>query len=143
MSVNDSTDLILQRVRFYQIDLRDSFLKREDAILQLVEALACADKPSSPVELSLTPAFQRTYSDVSNAIDAMTPRSKTGKPLPFLEQTQKWTRIFNKLLPKETNRRFKLYAIDATPNPRPHAHTLGDRFLNLNPRIKLLLHEVG
>lgn len=127
MIVNKEHGLILDKVRFFQVDLFDSFPKRKNAILQLVEALACSDKPSSPVELSLTPAFQRTYSDISNAIDAMTPRSKTGKPLPFLEQTRKWTRIFNKLLPKETHRCFKLYAIDATPNPRPHAHTLDDR----------------
>ena len=146
MSLNDKTDLILQRVRFYQIDLLDSFPKRKNAILQLVEALACAERASSPVELSLTPAFQRTYSDISNAIDAMTPRSGTDtQPTPnasfnqtkkkktsptllsFLDQTRKWTCIFSKLLPKETHRPFKLYAIDATSNPKPHAKTLDDR----------------
>ena len=127
MIVNNEHDLILDKVRFFQVDLLDSFPKRKNAILQLVEALACSVKPSSPVELSLIPSFQRTYSDISNAIEAMTPRSKTGEPLTFLDQTRKWTRIFNKLLPKETHRPFKLYAIDATPNPRPHAYTLDDR----------------
>jgi len=127
MIMSNEHDLILDKVRFFQVDLFNSFPKRKDSILQLVEALACSDNPSSPVELSLTAAFQRTYSNISNAIDAMTPRLETNEPSAFLDQTRKWSRIFNKLLPKETYRPFKLYAIDATPNPRPHAHTLDDR----------------
>ena len=31
------------------------------------------------------------------------------------------------MLPKEEHRRFRLFALDATPNPRIHAHTLDDR----------------
>jgi hypothetical protein len=146
MIINNDLNLTLQKVRIYQIDLLESFPKRKDTILQLVEALACAEKPSSPVELSLTRAFQRTYSNISNAIDAMTPQLGKGKrseseasciqtkgeeqPTPassFQQQTRKWTHIFARFLPKETYRPFKLFAIDTTSVPRPHAQTLDDR----------------
>ena len=35
--------------------------------------------------------------------------------------------MFVEMLPQEVNRKFRLFALDVTPIPRIHAHTLDDR----------------
>jgi len=125
----------------------DSFAQRADAILQLIEVLASAEKPTSVVELCQEGAFQRTYSNIHKAIDALSASAivigcpLSDKPIDgsvnsgqmvvdpslFLEQTRGWTQLFAKQLPNESSRSFRLFAIDATPAPKPFAQTMKDR----------------
>jgi len=58
MILTNSQDSILEKVRQYQKEPMASFPKRADSILQLVEALASAEKPASIVELSPEGTFQ-------------------------------------------------------------------------------------
>jgi hypothetical protein len=152
MSLKDSLNSALAKARKFQIDLLNSFPRRKEALLQLVEALAGAVKPSSVVELSLAPSFQRTYSNIQKAIDALNTDIESDKseflnslseePIDsstaatasraketdaFLSQTRIWTDTFADLVPQETIRPFKLFAIDATSTGRPYAQTLEDR----------------
>jgi hypothetical protein len=187
MIITEKDNCHLKKARKFQEDLLNSFSKRSDAILQLVEALASAEKPTSIVELCTEPAFQRSFSNVHKAIDALSASaivkeaigltsSKNGfstegasseeatkpesldevKPIPvkdniseknqdntgefqesnqcckidpilFKKQTKEWTNIFAELLPNQQNKKFQLWALDATPAPRPHAETLSDR----------------
>ena len=153
MSIKDIVNSALETTRQFQNDLLNSFPRRKEALLQTVEALASMVKPTSVVELSQAAPFQRTYSNIQKAIDELSPDRETGgssplnspspsvaKPLPaisdvfpteeigiFLKQTRMWIDIFSALLPLETTRPFKLFAIDATSTARPYAKTLDDR----------------
>ena len=143
----------LEAARKFQQDLLKTFSERGDAILQLVEALASAEKPSSIVELCQEGAFQRTYSNIHKAIDALSmPATVTAKlilekplddtslsdktenlqqpivdPALFLELTRQWTQLFAQQLHYEPNQPFRLFALDATPAPKPFAETMQDR----------------
>ncbi|NBW58207.1 hypothetical protein EBR43_10610 [bacterium] len=89
-------------------------------------------------------AFQRTYSNVHKAIDALsapfTVRSHLSSdengmsntrdvvdPALFLEQTRKLTAVFAKQISAEKNQPFKLFGLDATPALKPFAQTMPDR----------------
>lgn len=110
--------------------------------MQLVEALAYAEKPTTVVELSQELPFQRSYSVINKALNAFGEASLvskkiqvggTGKtvkvvdPVIFSSITKPFSGLFFEMLPKEKKRKFRLYALDATSNPRIHAHTLDDR----------------
>ena len=151
MSIADQPNL--EAARKFQQDLLNSFPKRADAILQLVEALASTEKPTSVVELCQEGAFQRTYSNIHKAIDALSapalvmgcllsdrpvdknspssenlnPNQTAVDPTLFLEQTRRWTEVFAKQLPNESDQPFRLFALDATPAPKPFAQTMKDR----------------
>ena len=142
MSIADPSNL--DAARKFQKSLLDCFPERADAILQLVEALASAEKPASVVDLCMEGAFQRTYSNVHKAIDALsapfTVRSHLSSdengmsntrdvvdPALFLEQTRKLTAVFAKQISAEKNQPFKLFGLDATPALKPFAQTMPDR----------------
>jgi len=48
-------------------------------------------------------------------------------PVAFSKITKPFSDLFFEMLPEEVNRKFRLFALDATSNPRIHAHTLDDR----------------
>ena len=84
--------------RLYQKELMASFPKRADSILQLIEALASAEKSTSIVELSQEGAFQRSFRNVHKAVDA----------LDVQHQSRMWMKMFFKGFPKEKERPFHL-----------------------------------
>lgn len=117
MILSNSQDSILEKARQYQKELLASFSKRADSILQLVEALASAEKPTSIVELSQEGAFQRSFSNVHKAVDALDTK----------HQSHIWMEMFFKRFPEEKERPFHLYAIDVTPESKRHSETMEDR----------------
>jgi hypothetical protein len=107
-----------------------------------VEALAHASKPTSVVELSQETPFQRSYSTINKVLNAFGEKSLVTKkvneggsiktvvsidPAIFSKITKPFSALFVEMLPQEVNRRFRLFALDVTPIPRIHAHTLDDR----------------
>jgi hypothetical protein len=84
MTITERLHSLLAPARKFQQDLLNSFQTRRYATLQLVEALASAEKPTSVVELCQEGAFQRTFSNVHKAIDGMS--LKTIDPIFSLEQ---------------------------------------------------------
>jgi hypothetical protein len=107
-----------------------------------VEALAHASKPTTIVELSQETPFQRSYSVINKVLDEFGAESliikiiNEGKIAKIVKKidhttlskiTKPISNLFFETLPQETNRKFRLFALDATSNPRIHAHTLDDR----------------
>lgn len=128
--------------RTFQLNIMKLFTNRSYASLQLVEALAHASKPTTVVELSQEAPFQRSYSVINKVLNAFGATSLVNKtikvgehtktvrvvdPVAFSKITKPFSTLFFSMLPKETNRKFRLYALDATSNPRKHANTLDDR----------------
>lgn len=128
--------------RTFQKELLNRFSRRSYASLQLVEALAHASKPTSVVELSQETPFQRSYSTINKALNEFGAESlvtkeineggivktvKSINPALFSKITKPFSALFVEMLPREVTRKFRLFALDVTPVPRIHAHTLDDR----------------
>ena len=52
---------------------------------------------------------------------------QSSDPIAFSRITKPFSNLFFEMLPQEANRKFRLFALDATSTPRIHAHTLDDR----------------
>jgi hypothetical protein len=132
----------IESAQTFQKKLLNLFDKRSYASLQLVEALAHVSKPTTVVELSQETPFQRSYSVINKILNnfgaesIVTKTVDTGKlakivrisdPIAFSKITKPFSNLFFEMLPQEGNRKFRLFALDATSNPRIHAHTLDDR----------------
>ena len=132
----------LDSARTFQKKLLNLFSNRSYASLQLVEALAHASKPTTIVELSQETPFQRSYSVINKVLDDFGAESlvtkivNTGEsvktvqssdPVAFSRITKPFSDFFFEMLPQEANRKFRLFALDATSTPRIHAYTLDDR----------------
>lgn len=120
----DTTKELTQfRTRLYR-----SLPGRGDALMDLLDALASNQSAQSAVELSLSPAFRRSWSSVSKAIAR------------FLEASSDWVaageraklerrvvRETQSLLEAPKRRGHWLFGVDATPMSRPYAACLTDR----------------
>lgn len=96
---------------------------RADTVMELIDALCSRVGAQSPVELTLAPAFRRTYSTMYKAIDEFK----------WDKQQLAWLLASYLPLPKERN--FRLLGVDVTPQPRPFARTLADRGMVYQPTV--------
>lgn len=134
--------IVRAKVHQFLSDIYNNVPRRSDAIVQLIESLACAEGITSVVALSQEPAFQRTFSNIHKAIDAMSASARVPrKPLSqkntesgvtidpelFSQQTFTWTKIFAERLPEILHKSFSLFALDSTATARPYSQTLEDR----------------
>lgn len=110
-------------LRIIKKKLLQTFPKRDNLLLQLVEALACSVRPTSVVELSQSPCFKQSFSSISKGI---TDLASLAKHLSEGMKSQ-WIQLFAEKCPNEKTRPYRLLALDATPNPRRHANCLEDR----------------
>jgi len=101
---------------------------RGDASMDLLDALSGNQGARSVVELSLSPAFRRSWSSVSRTIDRY--RSASESRLEWAErckQEKRHRRVVAGLLDAPARRKHWLFAVDGTPYSRPHARCLEDR----------------
>jgi hypothetical protein len=132
----------IDQARTFQKKLLNLFTNRRYASLQLVEALAYVSKPTTVVELSQETPFQRSYSVINKVLDTFGAESLVAETIniegspkiikkvdaaAFSKITQPFSDLFFEMLPQEVNRKFRLFALDATSTPRVHAYVLDDR----------------
>jgi len=80
------------------------------------------------VELSLSPCFRRTYSSITDGIDNFFQAPSAGEEGQERgEWEQKLVKLMAPYLPLPQTRKFWLFGIDVTPQPRPYAETLAER----------------
>lgn len=91
--------------------------------MELVDALCSSPNAQSPVELTLAPAYRRTYSTMYKAIDE------------FQWDALQLARLLAPYLPSPKQRSFHLLGVDVTPQPRPFARTLRDRGMVYQPTV--------
>jgi hypothetical protein len=95
------------------------FRQRADAALDLVDAVTTAGVVASPVAMSEEPPFRRKFSMVYAVLeDGEVDVTELGQVLYESQPAD-----------CETLAGYEVYAVDATPNPRPEAETLPDRVL--------------
>jgi hypothetical protein len=109
--MTDQTVIQQFRTTVYQ-----SFEQRGDAGLDLLDALTSSQQVESPVALSESVLFQRAYSSVYDVLTA-------GEIVPTALERAWYTQ---QPADCETLAGYEVYAVDATPHPRPEAPTLAD-----------------
>lgn len=114
----EQTDLEQFRQLLYQ-----NFNNRADTIMELIDALCSSPAAQSPVELTLAPCFQRTYSTLYKAVDQ------------FDWEDLALACLLAPYLPSPRERDFWLLGVDVTPQPRPFAATLTDRSMVYQPAL--------
>jgi len=118
----------------FREELHQFFHYRADAIMDLIDALACNGSATSPVELSLNSQFQRQYGSIYKAVDKFFVSSDPQKAeQEHSEHQQKLMRIVGKQCTEPVQRNFRLFGLDASGQPRPFSHTLRDRGIHYHP----------
>lgn len=103
----------------FRAKLHQQFRKRADAALDLIDAVTTAGTVPSPVALSEEPPFRRKFSAIYDVLEhGDVDLSELGKVL-YEAQPADCATVAG----------YEVYAVDATPNPRPAAETLRDRVL--------------
>ncbi len=115
----------------FRNELYETFNKRADATMDLIDAISGNQTATSPVQLSLSPLFRRQYASIHDAVDNFYV-SKTAK-YRRTEQQQKIMRVTSSLIPEPGTRNFYLFGADATSQPRQFAKTLKDRSFVYRP----------
>jgi DDE superfamily endonuclease len=125
MQIINHNQLIAQ-FRYFRQHLRGLFKSYSDSVIDLIDALASnSNGASSPVELSLSPLFERTYSSIYKAIEKSFSFNDNKKKK--RKKLRNLTRLIAEVTPKPEKRPFYLFAMDTTPHPRPYSPTLPER----------------
>ncbi|MBA3573003.1 MAG: transposase [Pyrinomonadaceae bacterium] len=117
-----TTELEQFRQTLYQ-----NFNNRADTMMEVIDALCSGVSAKSPVELTLTACFRRSYSMLYKAIEgfAWEPLALAGLLAPYL--------------PRPKMRSFWLLGVDVTPQPGnplgAYARTLTDRGMVYQPNL--------
>lgn len=124
---------ITQLQQFRQ-KLYESFPRRADALIDLVDALSSNTTARSVVELSLSPLFRRGYGSVHDSIDNFFQATSIEVASSGRRQReQRLIRLIASQLRPPQEEKFWLFGVDVTPGPRPFARTLPDRTFVYQP----------
>ena len=108
----------------FRQDLYDFFPEKKDSLMNLIDSLAGNQSATSVVRLSLEPAYPRSYSTISKAID-------------HLFNQYSWSPNDMTRLLQENAADCQILATDVTPIARPFAPTLEERcFIYKSSHIK-------
>jgi len=110
-----------EKLRQFRQKIYQNFNKRADTVLNLLDSLSSNENASSVVELSLNPAFERSYTALYKAIDEL-------ELAPSL-----LAQATSAHLPKPSQWPFWLLAVDVTSYPRQFSRTLEDRSVVYQP----------
>lgn len=119
---------VVNHLKEFRARLHSSFHYREDALLNLVDALAGNTQAKSPVELSQSELFPRAYPSIHDAVDHFFQPTKHEKSREERANFRsERLHILSDFLPSPIQRKFRLLATDVTPAPRLFSRTLEDR----------------
>jgi len=108
----------------------DLFKYRAGATMDLIDAITGQTTKESVVKLSLSDLFRREYSSINDAIKYLFRTKSSNLPEPSeekKEQERVTEVIIKELCPKLKVKKFHLFAVDCTPNPRVYAKKLEDK----------------
>ena len=108
------------------------FPSRQDASMELVDALSSNTSANSVVELSLNPLHRRNYCSITRVVDEFYGSTDSVKKQ---AQNKTITHIISEHCVSRKERHFHLFGVDCTPNPRVFSPTLEDRGYVYAPNI--------
>src|SRR5262249_13837032 len=108
----------------FRQDLYHFFPERKDSVMNLIDSLAGNQSATSVVRLSLEPAYLRSYSTISKAIDHVFNQ--------YSRSPKEMTQLLQENLPA-----CQILVTDITPIERPFSPTLEERcFIYKSSHIK-------
>ena len=108
-------------LRRYRQQLYEKLGQKRNAAMDLMDALACQQTANSVTELSEQPQFPRQYASVTDAIRYAAQEQPKLKDLMEIQGIASTPHL---LL---NDQKHKIFIVDSTPDPHPHAHCLKDR----------------
>lgn len=117
-------DTIVDRVKEFREKIYHFFRFRRDAAMELVDSLASNTQANSVVELSLNPCHRRNYCSITRVLNEFYPSTESSQKS---KQNKALTTLLSTAITPLKKRRFHLFAVDCTPNPRVFSPTLEDR----------------
>jgi hypothetical protein len=119
--------ITLTQLQQFRAALYHTFMHRADAVFELMDALAGDTQARTPVELSLSPLFQRQYPSIYDGLDGW----RYDEPA-----VKEWLlHVASRLEHGD----FRLIGVDHTPKPRPYANRVADRSVAGVPRLTVWL----
>lgn len=117
-------DTASHKLQAFRAALYTHFLKRKDAIMNLLDALTSHGRLcDSVVQLSNANCFERQYSSITDAIADGLPEA----------QWDKIKKLVYQQMSENRDKKPHRFIIDCTPNPRPHAKKIADRHITHAP----------
>ena len=114
---------ILPMFKHFRDRVYHFFPSRRDAAMDLVDSLSSNRTASSVVELSLSPLHRRNYCSITRVLDEYMSKDV----IVAGQQKRELTNLLSSACPSMQQRRFHLFAVDCTPEPRVFSPTLEDR----------------
>lgn len=122
-------DEILPVLKHFRDSIYRFFPSRRDAAMELVDAISSNRSARSVVELSLSSLHRRNYCSITRVLGEFISQN----PAIASAQKQALTSILSSVCPPLQKRRFHLFAVDCTPEPRVFSPTLEDRSYVYSP----------
>jgi len=114
---------IIQCFKEFRDTMYNSFHRRKDAAMELVDSISSNTTATSVVELSLNPLHRRNYCSITRVLDEYQPSDE----VEIAQHNAAYTQLLSKLCLSEQKRSHHLFVVDCTPAPRKFSPTLEDR----------------
>lgn len=121
---------IVNCIKAFRQQLYDFFPHRQDAAMELVDALTSNTQAKSVVELSLNSLYRRNYCSITRALSEYYAGLTT---LEKQQQNQRLTLLLARQCVPLENRAYHLFSLDGTSQERRFARTLADRSMVHRP----------
>lgn len=126
------TNEIISNIKKFRDEIHPTFDARNDAAMNLLDALSSNTSAKSAMDLSLNPLFQRNYCSLTRVVSEFYSGLSS-----IQEKNNDFTRIISRYCPPLKTRQFHLFGADCTPNPRPFSPTQEDRgFIYVANRLR-------
>lgn len=117
-------DAIVNNLKNFREKIYQVFQRRQDASIELVDALSSNTDASSIVELSLNPIHRRNYCSITRSVAEFYPDASAGS---HRAKNQIVHALLSEQCPSLEKRPFHLFAVDCTSVERLFSPTLSDR----------------
>lgn len=115
---------VKDKLKAFRDSIYNFFSGRQDAAMELVDALSSNTDAKSVVGLSLNPLHRRNYCSITRVMDEYyADKTDAGKK----QHNMQLTKILAKCCPPLQNRPYHLFGVDCTSQPRVFSKTLPDR----------------
>ena len=116
--------IILTKLKTFREKIYNFFTYRQDAAMELVDALSSNTQAKSVVELSESEFFRRNYCSLTRIVDEFySSKDKKAKN----KKNNELSQLIANYFPTPEKRNYYVFAVDCTPAPRLHSPTLEDR----------------
>ena len=121
------TNLIISEAVAFREELFACFEYRADATMDAIDAIAGTPCKESVVKISLSPLFRRKHDSIHDVIGCLFKEKSASNPsLSAGNGRQKIITLLSEQC-ETPKRKFALFAVDCTPNPRIYSKKLEDR----------------